>query len=533
MRSTHLLCALSAFALSFAPNLAHAADTVSVSAMDSDFTPQQVTKLRGALATANRVLASNEFRAGLEAIPSFYRSQDDGAAVYQKLLSRAYTLEFNAVAKYAIRVRIGWKVIKRKSKMVASSGHGSGQITFNTVRMPEFGDAFYAGTIAHELSHIAGYKHRGNRKTKRNLRSVPYRVGELVRQLATGSLTFGNTPQRPGQRGLSGAIQGDPSGRRVKPTKKAKKKSRWSRFRDAVKRLVGVVRRRPRGTRAPSPLLSATPSGQLELHVIDLQIHGEALVLRTPKGKIVLVDSGQRVSSYRVVEALEALGARKIDLVILSHGHHDHMNGMRAVASKFSVERFWIPDYRQPKKARKELAAIGRRLKNSKGAPTAIEPVGRGAGISIDGVDINVLAPFRPYVKNAKSNLNANGIVAMVRYGASRWLLTGDIEHETETKLLASGADLRCQLLKVAHHGSKTSSTLPFLRATGAKTAVISSNAPYRHPHRPVLDNLGAAGFTWYQTDRNHHILVTTPGDGSLAVRTDAPSQLPPPMSTN
>jgi len=164
----------------------------------------------------------------LSDIRQFSYSRSDGAKVYQDLVGRTYSLRFEGVAQYAIN----FFGIKRTSKMVASTGHGSGQITFNTLRMHEFPASYYAGTIVHELSHIctdsssgSGYSHRGNRATSANLRSVPYRVGELVAELAesvpaaapgpTSGLTdaLGSTvapaPEAtPAPRGASGATPG-------------------------------------------------------------------------------------------------------------------------------------------------------------------------------------------------------------------------------------------------------------------------------------------------------------------------------------
>ncbi len=183
-----------------------AADVVTVPSIDADFTPEQRVKLEQALIVANRVLSSTAFRDEVSAIEGFNYSRDDGATVYQALLRQNYTLEFKAVAKYAIRFRVFGRWVTRKSKMIASTGEGSGKITFNTVRMAEFGVAYYAGTIVHELTHIAGYHHKGNRPTTANTRSVPYRVGKLVRRLAESSA--GDAAPNPGSNGSAGGLTG-------------------------------------------------------------------------------------------------------------------------------------------------------------------------------------------------------------------------------------------------------------------------------------------------------------------------------------
>lgn len=206
-----VLLLLTALTLLAGPAPARAADLVTVTGLDEEFTPEQRAKLLEALALANRVMASPGLRARLSAIDAFSYSRSDGATVHRDLVSRTYALRFEGVAQYAVN----FFGIKRASKMVASTGHGSGQITFNTLRMHEFPASYYAGTIVHELSHICtdsssgrGYSHRGNRPTAANQRSVPYRVGELVAELAQANEGAGPEAAAPG-RGLTGAVAPD------------------------------------------------------------------------------------------------------------------------------------------------------------------------------------------------------------------------------------------------------------------------------------------------------------------------------------
>lgn len=218
IRIRHFAAALlvSVVASLAAPGWARAEDFVTVTSMDDEFTPEQRAKLLEAVAIANRVLASTEFRARLSAMSSFTYSRSDGARVHADLTGRTYALRFEGVAQYAVN----FFGIRRVSKMVASTGHGSGQITFNTLRMHEFPASYYAGTIVHELSHIctdsssgSGYSHRGNRATRNNLRSVPYRVGELVAELAEAGVTTASpttTVETPTP-GLTGALGGAPA----------------------------------------------------------------------------------------------------------------------------------------------------------------------------------------------------------------------------------------------------------------------------------------------------------------------------------
>lgn len=210
--SRHSVTAMSlaVAALLAAPGSARA-EHVTVTSMDEEFTPAQRDKLQAAVAIANRVLASPEFRARLSGMKEFAYSRSDGARVHRDLVGRTYSVRFEAVAQYAVN----FFGIKRVSKMVASTGHGSGQITFNTLRMHEFPASYYAGTIVHEMSHICtdsssgtGYSHRGNRPTAANLRSVPYRVGELVSELAEAVPTNAPDTVAAPTPGLTGSLPG-------------------------------------------------------------------------------------------------------------------------------------------------------------------------------------------------------------------------------------------------------------------------------------------------------------------------------------
>lgn len=181
---------------------ARADDVVTVSALEGTFTPEQQQKLREATALVNRVLASPAFQARLAAITGFPYASDAGAAVHRQLLAKPVTLRFVGVERWAVR----FMGIRRVSAMIASTGEGSGEITFNTLRMREFTAADYAGTIAHELCHIRGYSHRGNKPTARNLQSVPYRVGELVKELAAVTVAPATTPAATPTPGLTGSV---------------------------------------------------------------------------------------------------------------------------------------------------------------------------------------------------------------------------------------------------------------------------------------------------------------------------------------
>jgi competence protein ComEC len=144
-------------------------------------------------------------------------------------------------------------------------------------------------------------------------------------------------------------------------------------------------------------------------------------------------------------------------------------------------------------------------------AGVSLRAVQRGEGFELDGVRIEALAPFPDAMAQSSNN---QSLVLRLRYGDRAFLLTGDIEREVEAQLAASGDELRADVLKVAHHGSRTSSTAEFLERVTPRYAVISVAAPspFDHPHPEALDRLRQAGARVMQTSRCGAITISTDG---------------------
>jgi competence protein ComEC len=137
----------------------------------------------------------------------------------------------------------------------------------------------------------------------------------------------------------------------------------------------------------------------------------------------------------------------------------------------------------------------------------------RGDGFELDGVRVEALAPFRDAGAGRRAG-NNQSLVLRFTFGGRVFLLTGDIEREAEARLVASGDDLRADVLKVAHHGSRTSSTAPFLARARPGYAVISAAdpSPFGHPHADVLARLRAVGARVLETSRCGAITISTDG---------------------
>lgn len=243
-----------------------------------------------------------------------------------------------------------------------------------------------------------------------------------------------------------------------------------------------------------------TPAdGRLWLTVLDVG-QGDALVLRSPSGRVLLVDAGPRRAGLDAGESIVApflwsIGARRVDVLALTHADADHAGGAASLLRAFPVGALW----EGPAAARGRDAAAG--------AAAPRLALRQGGRLAWDGVEIEVLGPAPgrpPTVSNDRS------LVVRLRYRAVSMLLAGDVERGGERALLVRRADV----LKVAHHGSRTSSSEAFLAGSRPRVALVSVGYanPFGHPHEEVLGRLARAGARVFRTDRDGTLSVVTDG---------------------
>ena len=244
----------------------------------------------------------------------------------------------------------------------------------------------------------------------------------------------------------------------------------------------------------------------LSVHIIDVGNADSIFILSG--GVSMLVDAGDNNSGDAVVNYLKKQSVEKLDIVIATHPDEDHIGGMDKVVLNIPVDTFIMPrmpDNLTPtsKTYRDLLAAI-----KEKGLKITSPVVGNKYNLG-DAV-AEILAP----VKTSYKSENDFSVVTKLTLGGTSFLLTGDAEKAAERDILASGADISADVLKVGHHGSKTSTTEAFLKEVSPKYAVISagSNNRYGHPSDETVALLQKYGVDIKRTDRNGTVVYESNG---------------------
>jgi len=235
--------------------------------------------------------------------------------------------------------------------------------------------------------------------------------------------------------------------------------------------------------------IAAITTPDTKLHVFFLDVgQGDAILIRTPSHHHILIDGGPSPEAI-TNELGERLPfwSRSIDLVVLTHPHNDHITGLVEVLRRYEVKQVLESGIECDSPAYSEWL----KLIDEKGIKRTIARAGQrielGAGIWLD-----ILHPPADLLQGTDSDTDNNGVVLRLVYGEVSFLLTADIYHEGEQCLLRQGVELESAVLKVAHHGADTSSSLPFLNAVSPQLAIISvgEDNPYHLPDEEVCDRL-------------------------------------------
>ncbi|WP_263381904.1 ComEC/Rec2 family competence protein [Granulicella arctica] len=257
----------------------------------------------------------------------------------------------------------------------------------------------------------------------------------------------------------------------------------------------------------PEP--SLTTPGQLEVTAIDIG-QGDSLLLVAPTGQTMLMDAGGPTGALRetseatsrfdvgeqvVAPYLWSRRIRRLDILALSHAHSDHMGGMPAILRSFHPRELWVsidPSSAAYADLLREAATLG----------IAVRHLHAGQTLPWAGTQVEVLAPAATYT-NPRAPTNDDSLVLRLQYGQSSVLLAGDAEAASERAMLTASLLHPVTLLKVGHHGSRTSTGLPFLTALAPHDAIISvgRNNTFGHPRAEVITRLAEAHTRLYRTD--------------------------------
>ncbi len=258
-------------------------------------------------------------------------------------------------------------------------------------------------------------------------------------------------------------------------------------------------------------ILYAPSAGVLEVHMIDVG-QGEAILLKTPAGRGVLIDAGQggagEVGKRVVLPYLKHQGVYKLDYLILSHEHDDHAGGAPAIVEGIKVEQLLLP-------SGPATPPVMQAIRLSDRPPIFLR---QGQRLKMDGVDVEILAAGD--FENGTGN--EGSAVLRIQYGKQSFLFTGDLEGKSEAALVKEkGELLKSTVLKVGHHGAAKATSEEFLALVQPICAAISVGAgnSYGHPHPEALRRLQKAGVSVYRTDVSGAIVFSTDGE-NLSVKT-------------
>lgn len=255
----------------------------------------------------------------------------------------------------------------------------------------------------------------------------------------------------------------------------------------------------------------------LSVHFFDVG-QGDSIFIQTSRGRQILIDGGRGRVVVEKLSQVMPFFDRSIDVMILTHPELDHMEGLIEVLRRYNIHAvIWtgvkrtIPEYES---FVRELEREGATLLIA--AAGATIRVGEGQGV------LEFLYPFENLEGEIiAKKLNFSSIVSRFVYGETKFLFTGDIEKESEQQLVESAIDISADVLKVAHHGSKTSSVKEFIEEVDPKLAVIQvgRNNRYGHPHEQTLRTFHDLGIPILRNDKNGDIVILSDGH-NISVKT-------------
>lgn len=236
---------------------------------------------------------------------------------------------------------------------------------------------------------------------------------------------------------------------------------------------------------------------------------GDSIFIEIPGGNQILIDGGPNAAVLSKLGKTMPFWDHSIDLLILTHPHADHLTGLLEVLKRYKVGMVLetgvnhsIPEYQEWKQLLKE-----------KNINAVIAKKGQQIKLS-DSAYLNIFTPLMNFEGQSPKNIHDSMIVSELFYGSTTALLMGDAERLLEYQLISEGINLKADILKAGHHGSKTSSSEEFLGAVSPRYAVISVGKKnrYGHPYQEVIDRFNYLGIKIFRTDQDGDIQLKSDG---------------------
>lgn len=249
------------------------------------------------------------------------------------------------------------------------------------------------------------------------------------------------------------------------------------------------------------------PSSEFQVSILDIG-QGDAILLEAPTGQVMLVDGGPDKTVLRRLGEELPFWERRIDLLVLTHPHEDHLAGFNSILDRYMVGGVMITGVEAKSQAYEHFL----KTINEKQIPLLVAE--KSFNLVFGEMRLEILYPQSSIKGKRISNLNNSSIVLRAVYKDFEMLLTGDAEEMEEKALLASGVNIKADVLKAGHHGSETSSSEDFIKAVNPKLVVISSGLgnSYGHPSPRTLKRLERLAIPTRRTDQEGSIHLNTDG---------------------
>ena len=244
-----------------------------------------------------------------------------------------------------------------------------------------------------------------------------------------------------------------------------------------------------------------TNNDLLKVHYLDVG-QGDSIFIELPNNETILIDAAESYQSEKIINYLKNLNYQKIDYVIGTHPHTDHIGGLKDIINTFEIGKIYMPKVVSTTKTYESLlmAIKDKNLKiNTAKAGTSI--------INTDTLKINILAPN----SETYTELNNYSVVTKITYGTTKFLFMGDAEKLSENEIKE---DVTADVIKIGHHGSNTSSSINFIKKVNAKYGIISVglNNKYNLPKEETITNWENSGTKIYLTSINGTIRASSDG---------------------